>query len=158
MNNKADLNTAAKINIIEHQMNSKYNNIMKKIILLLTSAIFFSIGISAEVESGSTIETTKPETSMPMNAAPTTNSESIQKEQIQKVDQPKQEEQLVGSNSSTWTPAYLKVKKFKKCLSVEDYRGWEGYCLPSKQPEKCPNESWKKLSEMNLIPCTTPSK
>ncbi|AIT09651.1 hypothetical protein LO80_06525 [Candidatus Francisella endociliophora] len=129
---------------------------MKKNIFLLAATMLFSAGFSANIDSGSTVQNTKPSdhaTPMAMNATPTPMSKEIKEGNIPNIDQPKQQEQLVGSNSNTWTPAYLKVKKFKKCLDVQDYRGWEGYCLPSKQPKKCPDKSWNKLSEMNLIPC-----
>ncbi|GAB4223271.1 MAG: hypothetical protein Kow0076_5490 [Francisella sp.] len=65
---------------------------------------------------------------------------------------------LVGSSSSTWTPAYLKVKKFKKCLKTENYKGWQGYCLPAKKPKKCPGKSWQELNRMNLVPCMDKNK
>ena len=95
---------------------------------------------------------------MAMNATPTPLGKDIREGDIPTIDQPKQHRQLVGSDSSTWTPAYLKIKKFKKCLSTENYRGWQGYCFPAEQPKECPDKSWDKLSKMNLIPCTNPSK
>lgn len=97
-------------------------------------------------------------TPMAMNATPTPLAKDIREGNIPVIDQPKQQQQLVGSDSSTWTPAYLKVKKFKKCLSTENYRGWQGYCFPAEQPKECPNESWDELSKMNLIPCSNPGK
>lgn len=72
----------------------------------------------------------------------------------QKSDQPKQPKQLVGSNSDTWTPAYLKVEGYKNCLNEQAYRGWKGLCLPKKRPKNCQKEAWEKLEKMNLVPCT----
>ena len=60
---------------------------------------------------------------------------------------------LVGQDSSTWTPAYLSVDKFKDCLSVQNMRGWEGYCMPDDKPDNCPSNSWDELEKMNLILC-----
>lgn len=133
---------------------------MKKSILILSTYLLFSVGFSAEIKSGSTVKVkvTKPSTPVPMNAMPSPALKDAREGKIQEIDQPKQQDQLTGSNSSTWTPAYLKVKKFKKCLSIQNYRGWEGYCLPKEQPENCPDESWDELSEMNLIPCSSSSK
>ncbi|MDE5023040.1 hypothetical protein NAI81_12450, partial [Francisella tularensis subsp. holarctica] len=74
----------------------------------------------------------------------------IREVNIPTIDQPKQHKQLVGSAPSTWKPAYLQVKKFKKFLSTEHYRGCQGYCFPDEQPKECPDESWDELSKMNL--------
>lgn len=63
------------------------------------------------------------------------------------------DKKLLGSNPSTWTPEYLKVKSFKKCLGTQSYRGWKGYCMPEDQPENCPDDSWDKLSDMNILSC-----
>ncbi|MEY8702863.1 hypothetical protein AB4F11_07815 [Francisella philomiragia] len=152
---------------------------MKKICTLLIAGLYVAGGFSADVtisdnssslvNSGSNVNvnsalkeanSTKPsdhDIPMAMNATPSPLSKEAKEGTIPTVDQPKQQEQLVGSNSATWTPAYLSVKKFKKCLAVENYRGWQGYCLPSEKPKKCPDESWDQLSEMNLIPCTNPN-
>ncbi|QIW09202.1 hypothetical protein [Francisella sp. LA112445] len=128
---------------------------MKKIAITLGLSVFLSTGFSLQVSSGSTQKINSgssiKKAPTAMNAMPinvTAKQNNIQ------IDQPKQKEQLLGSSSSTWTPAYLKVKKFKKCLSTQEYRGWKGYCLPNKQPEKCPDASWKELNKMNLIPCS----
>lgn len=145
---------------------------MKRISMLLVCGFYFANSFSANINdtnstssivSGSTTtitsstDTKKSSTTpMPMNATPSPLSKEAKEGTIPAIDQPKQE-QLVGSNSATWTPAYLSVKKFKKCLAVENYRGWQGYCLPSEKPKKCPDESWGQLSEINLIPCTNPS-
>ncbi|API85896.1 hypothetical protein [Francisella uliginis] len=130
---------------------------MKKIIITLGLSVFLSTGFSLQVSSGSTqkVDSNSKRAPTTMNAAPInlTKEQQAKQNKIQ-IDQPKQKEQLVGSSSSTWTPAYLKVKKFKKCLSTEEYRGWQGYCLPSKQPKKCPDASWSELNKMNLIPCS----
>lgn len=132
---------------------------MKKIVFLIASAVCLSTGVSAELESGSTAKMTKPDTPTPMNATPSpTTKEAQQNNNLGTIDQPKQEDQLVGSSSSTWTPAYLKVAKFKECLRTENYRGWQGYCLPKQQPEECPDSSWEELTKMNLIPCSNESK
>lgn len=148
---------------------------MKKISILLICGLCFVGGFSDEIttnnlstqsNSGSTMATAETKivkasyhaTPMAMNATPTPLSKDIREGNIPVIDQPKQQQQLVGSDSSTWTPAYLKVKKFKKCLSTENYRGWQGYCFPAEQPKECPNESWNELSKMNLIPCSNPGK
>ena len=125
---------------------------------MLILAISFNIGTAAEMQSGSMVKMTKPSTPMPMNAMPSPAIKEAREGQVQDIDQPKQKEQLVGSDSATWTPAYLKIKKFKKCLKIQDYRGWQGYCLPNKQPKKCPDSSWEELSKMNLIPCSSTDK
>lgn len=65
-----------------------------------------------------------------------------------------QEKTLVGSNPATQTPGYLSVKGFKKCLQVENMRGWSGYCMPESRPEKCPKDSWKELSKINIVDCS----
>ncbi|QWU99363.1 hypothetical protein [Francisella salimarina] len=149
---------------------------MKKICTFFVAALYVSIGFSANAtidnslaSSGSNVNvnpalteanSVKPSdhaTPMAMNATPSPLSKEAKEGNIPAVDQPKQQEQLVGSNSSTWTPAYLSVKKFKKCLEVENYRGWQGYCFPSEKPKNCPDKSWKQLSEMNLIPCSNSS-
>ncbi|ASG67107.1 hypothetical protein fh0823_20890 [Francisella halioticida] len=121
---------------------------MKKIVIALGLSVFLSTGFSLQVSSGSSQKNPTAMNALPINISKQSKQNKIQ------IDQPKQKEQLIGSSSSTWTPAYLKVKKFKKCLSTEDYRGWQGYCLPSKQPKKCPDTSWKELNKMNLIPCS----
>ncbi|AEB27015.1 conserved hypothetical protein [Francisella tularensis subsp. novicida GA99-3548] len=152
---------------------------MKKISMLLICGLCFATGFGDEIttnnlstqsNSGSSLATStatvktkmpKPSdhaTPMAMNATPTPLGKDIREGNIPTIDQPKQHQQLVGSDPSTWTPAYLKVKKFKKCLSTENYRGWQGYCFPAEQPKECPDESWDELSKMNLIPCTNPSK
>ncbi|QIV93856.1 hypothetical protein [Allofrancisella frigidaquae] len=79
--------------------------------------------------------------------------ESVNGTKILKASQPTQSSHLVGSNPATWTPAYLSVKNFKNCLKTQKYRGWEGYCMPEQQSKDCPNESWEKLKQMNLVPC-----
>lgn len=152
---------------------------MKKISILLICSFYFASGFSDEIttnnlstqtNSGSSLvistatektKIVKPSdhaSPMAMNATPTPLGKDIREGNIPTIDQPKQQQQLVGSDSSTWTPAYLKVKKFKKCLSTENYRGWQGYCFPAEQPKECPDQSWDELSKMNLIPCTNPSK
>ncbi|MFC4892870.1 hypothetical protein ACFPDQ_07380 [Pseudofrancisella aestuarii] len=69
-----------------------------------------------------------------------------------------QEKTLVGNNPATQTPGYLSVKGFKKCLQVENMRGWSGYCMPESRPEKCPKDSWKELSKINIIDCSKEAK
>ena len=105
---------------------------------------------SKSIVSGSTVTTT-------IKAPKVMNSLSINKEidedTIQMVDQPKQAKELVGSNSATWRPDYLKVESYKNCLDVQEYRGWEGWCMPAGQPKNCPDNSWSKLQEINLVPC-----
>ncbi|WP_150467254.1 hypothetical protein [Francisella sp. SYW-9] len=133
---------------------------MKKIVITLGLSVFLSTGFSLQVSSGSTQKISSgssiKKAPTAMNAMPinVTTEQAKQNQNKIQIDQPKQKEQVVGSSSSTWTPAYLKVKKFKKCLSTQEYRGWKGYCLPSKQPKKCPSESWSELNKMNLIPCS----
>ncbi|MFT4693814.1 MAG: hypothetical protein ACI8TE_000712 [Francisella sp.] len=87
-----------------------------------------------------------------MNALPV--NKNIDENAIQMVDQPKQAKEKVGSNSATWTPAYLKVDNYKNCLDIQEYRGWEGLCMPTDKPKNCPSDSWSQLQEMNLVPCT----
>ncbi|APC97946.1 hypothetical protein [Francisella frigiditurris] len=69
-----------------------------------------------------------------------------------------QEKTLVGNNPATQTPGYLSVKGFKKCLQVENMRGWSGYCMPESRPEKCPKDSWKELSKINIVDCSKEAK
>ena len=130
---------------------------MKKTALLVTLFLLFSYSIGIEKYNLLATQGAKPsdhDVPMAMNATPTPMGEDIKKGNLPTIDQPKQQDQLDGYDPSIWTPAYLKVKNFKKCLAVEDYRGWQGYCLPPKQPKDCPKKSWKKLSKMNLIPCS----
>ena len=101
--------------------------------------------------SGSTATKTTIKTPTAMNALPV--NKDIDEDAIQMVDQPKQAKELMGSGSGTWTPAYLKVDNYKKCLGVQEYRGWEGLCMPTDQPKDCSDNSWSKLQEMNLVPC-----
>jgi hypothetical protein len=135
---------------------------MKRVLTLLALMIFFSTGFSVSLGGGSVVDNEKliehDTTPMAMNATPTPIGEDIKEGNIPKIDQPKQPEQMVGSNSSTWTPAYLSVKKFNKCLKSQKYRGWQGYCLPKQQPKNCPDESWQELTQMNLIPCSNTDK
>jgi hypothetical protein len=65
---------------------------------------------------------------------------------------------LVGSNPATWTPGYLSIPGYKKCLNVVNLRGWDGYCMPKTKNDKCEKDSWKKLQEMKLMPCSANSK
>jgi hypothetical protein len=101
--------------------------------------------------SGSTATETIVKAPRAMNALPV--NKNIDEEAIQMVDQPKQAKEKVGSNSATWTPAYLKVDNYKNCLDIQEYRGWEGLCMPTDKPENCPSDSWSQLQEMNLVPC-----
>jgi hypothetical protein len=101
---------------------------------------------SSITQTESTIKTPKAMNALPIN-------KDIDGNKIQMIDQPKQSSELVGSNSATWSPAYLKVKSYKKCLDVQDYRGWQGLCMPTDKPDDCLPESWTKLQEMNLVPC-----
>ena len=101
---------------------------------------------TTQAQKKSTIKTPKAMNALPIN-------KDVNEDAMQMVDQPKQAEEIIGSNSTTWTPAYLKVKSYKECLSVQDYRGWQGLCMPAEKPKNCPDSSWSKLQEMNLVPC-----
>ncbi len=94
--------------------------------------------------SGSSIKAPNEINALPVN-------KEIDEYAIQKVDQAKE---LVGSAPHTWTPAYLKVESYKNCLDEHNYRGWQGLCMPAEQPKECPDNSWSKLQEMNLVPCS----
>ena len=50
-------------------------------------------------------------------------------------------------------PDYLSVKGFKDCLSIKNMGGWTAYCLPHEKPENCANDSWSKLSTMDILKC-----
>ncbi|WP_150466343.1 hypothetical protein [Francisella sp. SYW-9] len=60
---------------------------------------------------------------------------------------------MVGTNSGTYTPKYLSVPEYKKCLDTHDFGTWKGYCLPSKIKDGCPTSSFKELRKLNLIGC-----
>ena len=60
---------------------------------------------------------------------------------------------LVGNNPATWTPRYLSIKDFKKCLVSEHINGWSKYCIPSQQPKECPDNSWILLKKENIQTC-----
>ena len=51
------------------------------------------------------------------------------------------------------TPKYLSVPSFDKCLGKERVESATFWCLPSFQKEVCPNESWRKLQNMDLEKC-----
>lgn len=130
---------------------------MKKLLLCaaLASTSFCFASESSQDISTSAVTIDKQITVKPkktMDAASV--KKGYDKPEIQTIDQPKQEEQLVGSNPETWTPKYLDVKNYKKCLGIQEYRGWEGYCMPTKRPSECPKKSWDTLQEMNLVPCS----
>lgn len=135
---------------------------MKKLLLctiLATTSICFaaetqqdiSIDMPTNASSVNTQQITTKKAPKTMDSMPI--NKNFDKNDVQPIDQPKQPEQLVGSNSTTWTPKYLEIKGFKKCLSVQEYRGWEGYCMPEKKTDKCPKDSWRSLQKMNLVPC-----
>ncbi|AJC48419.1 hypothetical protein IB642_00680 [Allofrancisella guangzhouensis] len=105
-------------------------------------------GTSINITSGSSTVSTQQ---ISIDTPPV--SKNIDETKIQKIGQSKQKEQLVGSNPATWTPAYLSVKSFKKCLEIQKYRGWEGYCMPVEKNKDCPSKSWEELKKMNLVPC-----
>jgi hypothetical protein len=111
-----------------------------------------SIDMPSSASSVSTKTVTTKKTPKTMDAMPM--NKNFNKDDVQPIDQPKQPEQLVGSNAATWTPKYLEVKDFKKCLGIQEYRGWEGYCMPKKKLDECPTDSWKSLQKMNLVPCS----
>ncbi|MED7789100.1 hypothetical protein [Francisella sp. 19X1-34] len=60
---------------------------------------------------------------------------------------------MVGTNSGTYTPKYLSVPEYKKCLETHDFGTWKGYCLPSQIKDGCPTSSFKELRKLNLIGC-----
>lgn len=113
---------------------------MRKTFLLILLVISCS-GFAESITSGSSINSNVIKKQI-------NNSSKLE------VDQPVTNKKLVGTDKNTWTPEYLSVRDFKKCLAVQDYRGWQGYCLPEEQPKDCPDDSWDKLEEMNLVPCT----
>ena len=113
-----------------------------------TSTTNIASGSSATpIQTESTIKTPKAMNALPVN-------KDFDEDKLQIIDQPKRAKELVGSNSATWTPAYLKIEGYEKCLDVQDYRGWQGLCMPADQPKDCLDNSWSKLHEMNLVPCT----
>lgn len=60
---------------------------------------------------------------------------------------------LLGSDSVTYTPRYLSIPSFQKCLGKEAVQDALLWCLPKIQPDECPSESWDKLQTVNLVPC-----
>lgn len=60
---------------------------------------------------------------------------------------------MVGTNPGTYTPKYLSVPEYKKCLETHDFGTWKGYCLPSKIKDGCPTSSFNELRKLNLIGC-----
>ena len=67
--------------------------------------------------------------------------------------QVKTQSKLVGNNPDTYTPKYLSVKDFKKCLEVQVVANWDQLCIPAKRLNNCPVKSWNKLKNMDLKPC-----
>jgi hypothetical protein len=55
-------------------------------------------------------------------------------------------------------PEYLSVPEFKKCLASQKIDTMEQWCLPENKPQGCPEESWGKLSNMDLLKCSTPNQ
>ena len=126
---------------------------MKKTLICSLLAVA-TLGFTSEIKdttknlvSGATIKDSKKMNDLPKD-------KDLNKDTMQKVNHQKQTQELVGSDPSTWTPAYLNVDGYKKCLGVQEYRGWEGLCMPKDQPKDCKDKSWSKLQEMNLVPCT----
>ncbi|MBK2026187.1 hypothetical protein AB9G23_09595 [Francisella philomiragia] len=60
---------------------------------------------------------------------------------------------LMGSDKSTYTPDYLSIPKYEKCLGKEAVQDSILWCLPKEKPKSCPTKSWKKLQTVNLVPC-----
>ncbi|API86778.1 hypothetical protein [Francisella uliginis] len=60
---------------------------------------------------------------------------------------------MVGRNPGTYTPKYLSISKYKKCLETHDFGTWKGYCLPSKIKDDCPASSFNKLKKLDLPSC-----
>ena len=60
---------------------------------------------------------------------------------------------MIGKNLPTYTPDYLSVPKFEKCLGKEAVQNAILWCLPKEKPKSCPIKSWEKLQTVNLVPC-----
>ncbi|ASG68046.1 hypothetical protein fh0823_05320 [Francisella halioticida] len=65
---------------------------------------------------------------------------------------------MVGTNSGTYTPKYLSVPEYKKCLEVYSFGSWKGYCLPNKIKNHCPTSSFNKLKQLDLLNCQEDDK
>lgn len=122
---------------------------MKKIvILLLGAALCVSTSFAADDNvPGATVTFTVPVDSHVKIDVKKANTEQAQSE-------PKPRH-LVGSNPATWTPEYLSIPGYKKCLNVENSRGWDGYCMPKSKNDDCEKDSWKKLQDMKIMPCSS---
>ena len=120
---------------------------MKKMaVLLLGVALCVSTSFAEDnVPKGATVTFTVPVDS--------NVKIDVEKSDTTQTDSDTKPRHLVGSNPATWTPGYLSIPGFKKCLNVEKYRGWEGYCMPQKKNDDCDKDSWKKLQDMKLTPC-----
>ena len=59
---------------------------------------------------------------------------------------------------SMQAPEYLSVPDFKECLGSQKVGTMEQWCLPDNKPKYCPEESWNKLSNLDLPKCSTPNK
>ena len=121
---------------------------MKKIaILLLGAALCISTSFADGNVPGVTVTLT-----VPVDSHVKIDVKKANTKQTQSETKPRH---LVGSNPATWTPGYLSIPGYKKCLNVEKSRGWGGYCMPKSKNDNCEKDSWKKLQDMNLKPCSS---
>jgi hypothetical protein len=51
-------------------------------------------------------------------------------------------------------PAYLRVPAFKSCLVTQSAGSSSHWCMPKRQPSKCPEASWKALQDLKIPACT----
>jgi len=122
---------------------------MKKItILLLGTFMCVSVLFADEnTPKGATVTLT-----VPVDSSVKIDVEKTNTEQPQSEPKPRH---LVGSNPATWTPGYLSIPGYKKCLNVENSRGWDGYCMPKSKNDDCEKDSWKKLQDMKIMSCSS---
>ncbi len=57
---------------------------------------------------------------------------------------------IAFSSFAAKPPEYLDIKDFKKCLATQKYDTWDGWCMPAKKPDECPEASWQKLLALTI--------
>ena len=60
---------------------------------------------------------------------------------------------MIGTNPNTYTPQYVQIKGFEKCLSTKSMGTWRSWCLPQSKPNKCSTYAWQKLKNTKVSKC-----
>lgn len=62
-------------------------------------------------------------------------------------------ENMVGTNPDTYTPKYVQIKGFEKCLGTKSMGSWKSWCLPKNKPSQCANSAWQELKNTTNSKC-----